>query len=120
MDTMFGTTLTSAEPKVFSELLRPEKSDRLLHMVMNRFRTCIRCSVLTAGFGGLALAVGCGYSGRDEYVRIRSIAVEPVPGDGSTIASLQSAPIQFRASRAAVLASNQPRGVASDQSQSSE
>lgn len=37
---------------------------------------------------GLALVSGCGSSPRDEYVRIRSITIQPEAGDGSTIAAL--------------------------------
>ena len=87
-------------------------------MIM-RFRTSTaRCSLALAGIAGLAcLAGGCGYSGREEYMRIRAMAVEPVPGDGSTIASLDSVPAQIRAGRAAVIATGQPRGLVSDQSQ---
>lgn len=96
-------------------LKRPRQADMVERPVMNRFGT-IRGRVLVLGavavLGGL-LAGGCGYSEHDEYFRIRGIVIEPTPGDGSMIASLDHTG-QVGNARAAV-AMNRARGRASDQ-----
>lgn len=94
---------------------RPRQAGSVGIQSMER-REAIRGRLLVVGGAVVALGLlvgGCGYSEHDEYFHIRSIVVEPTPGDGSTIASLDRSG-QAGNARAA-MAMNRPRGQASDQ-----